>query len=247
MADHSELLAAEEVAEYVGVRVITVYEWCRQGRLPCLKLGKVWRIRRAALDDFLERSERHPSLVGQLRSFLRVPDYILAVAETTDLLYALDVAFFQVGEARDGLLVKFHGGQSDPEPVIREQLARHGLELERLEAAGRLRLTPEADPRGGRAAAMRALMAAEAASGRAVWASFNWQQQVDLETLLQEQAALAAVVGAGRAVVKTAALEAVADAWSAGERRRARHLHGGLIELSEGGLALTRRTPLAAT
>src|ERR671925_156273 len=86
----SDLLTAEGVAAYLGVRPTTVYEWCRQGRLPCMKLGKVWRIRRAALEDFLERAERRPTLVAQLRAFLTVPDQVLAVAETPELMHRLD-------------------------------------------------------------------------------------------------------------------------------------------------------------
>ena len=50
-----ELLGVAEVAEYLGVGTVTVYRWCREGRLPCLKVGRSWRIRREALEDFLSR------------------------------------------------------------------------------------------------------------------------------------------------------------------------------------------------
>src|SRR5205823_14259202 len=68
-----ELLSVDEVASYLGVEPITVYRWCRQGRLPALKVGKAWRIRRGALDDFLRRSERGQSLVSRLNAFFTVP------------------------------------------------------------------------------------------------------------------------------------------------------------------------------
>ena len=48
-----ELLGVEAVARALGVRPVTVYRWCRQGRLPCLKPGKAWRVRRSALAAFL--------------------------------------------------------------------------------------------------------------------------------------------------------------------------------------------------
>ncbi len=35
-----ELLGVAEVADYLGVGMVTVYRWCREGRLPCLKVGK---------------------------------------------------------------------------------------------------------------------------------------------------------------------------------------------------------------
>ena len=92
-----ELLGVAEVAEYLGVGTVTVYRWCREGRLPCLKVGKSWRIRQEALGDFLSRGERPATLVGQLRGFLGVPDCVMAVAETPELLHQLDAAFMKVG------------------------------------------------------------------------------------------------------------------------------------------------------
>src|ERR687894_513896 len=109
-ARDKELLAATDVAELIGVKETTVYRWCKEGKLPCLKVGKHWRIRREALEDFLKRSESSRTLVGQLDSFLRVPDNVLSIAQNIGILRRLDAAFFRVGEARGGLLVKFYGG-----------------------------------------------------------------------------------------------------------------------------------------
>src|ERR687898_2183 len=106
-----ELLSAEDVAALMGIKESTVWRWCREGRLPCLKVSKHWRIRREALENFLEQSERSTTLVGQLSSFLQVPDNVLAIAQNIDILHRLDAAFFRVGEAEEGLLVKFYGGE----------------------------------------------------------------------------------------------------------------------------------------
>jgi excisionase family DNA binding protein len=35
------LLGAEEVTGYLGVGRVTVYRWCKEGRIPCLKVGKL--------------------------------------------------------------------------------------------------------------------------------------------------------------------------------------------------------------
>jgi excisionase family DNA binding protein len=51
------LLSAEEVAEYFGVGKVTVYRWCKEGRIPSLKIGKHWRVRREDLEDFLKEAE----------------------------------------------------------------------------------------------------------------------------------------------------------------------------------------------
>jgi excisionase family DNA binding protein len=51
------LLSVEEVAEHFGVTTTTVYRWCKEGRIPCLKIGKHWRVRREELVDLLKESE----------------------------------------------------------------------------------------------------------------------------------------------------------------------------------------------
>jgi len=53
-----EFLNVAEVAEILGLRPVTIYRWCRSGRLTSVKIGKEWRIRRAALDDLLGRDLR---------------------------------------------------------------------------------------------------------------------------------------------------------------------------------------------
>ena len=52
------LLGAEEVAEYFGVTKTTIYRWCKEGRVPCLKVGKFWRMRRGALEHLPKKPER---------------------------------------------------------------------------------------------------------------------------------------------------------------------------------------------
>lgn len=240
-----ELLSVEEVAEYLGVVPMTVYRWCREGRLPCMKLGRVWRIRREALEGFLQSAERPVTLVGQLGSFLNVPDNVIAVAQDRELLHRLDAAFFRVGEARGGMLVKFGGGEPDVlEDEARTILERHGLEVGRLEEEGRFRLSREHGPLEVGRDLIERLTMEEAEGGRTVWASFDWAERVDLETALEQQDALYELLEGKHIVVKTAMLEEVADEWPAKAQRRARESHTGTIWLSEAGLSLSRVTPL---
>ena len=112
-------MAAADVAGLVGVKETAVYRWCTEGKLPCLKVGKHWRVRREALEDSPKSSEPSRTLLGQLDSFLRVPDNVLAIAQNFEILRRIDAAFFQVGEARGGLLVKFYGGEKDPADELR--------------------------------------------------------------------------------------------------------------------------------
>src|SRR5918994_100396 len=145
----TELLAAADVASMIGVKETTVYRWCKEGKLPCLKVGKHWRIRREALEEFLKESERPRTLVEQLDSFLRVPDSVLGIAQNIEILHRLDAAFFRVGEARGGLLVKFYAGEEYSEGELLSDFEANGFEARRLKREGRLLMRPEEEPLGG--------------------------------------------------------------------------------------------------
>jgi excisionase family DNA binding protein len=244
-APENGLLGAEDVAGLIGVKETTVWRWCREGRLPCLKVGKHWRVRRDALEDFLRQSERSTTLVGQLSSFVQVPDSILAIAQDLDILHRLDAAFFRVGESRGGLLVKFYGGENTPADELRTGFEENGFEAGRLEREGRFLMRPEEDPLGGgREDELARILEEVGEEGRSVWASFDWVRQVDPETALKQQERLTELVDARHLVVKTAALDEAIEEWSAAVLRRAQAAHSATIMASEGGLSLSRVMPM---
>jgi excisionase family DNA binding protein len=244
-AREKELLAATDVAGMIGVKETTVYKWCKEGKLSCLKVGKHWRIRREALEDFLKRSERPRTLVGQLDSFLRVPDNVLAIAQNIEILHRLDAAFFQVGEARGGLLVKFYAGEEHSEEELLSEFEGNSLEASRLRREGRLLMRSEEEPLGGsRGEQLGRLIEEEGGEGRSVWASFDWVRPVELQTALEQQKRLSELIDASQLVVKTAAIEQAIDAWPASQLRRVQSTHSAIILASEDGLSLSRATPM---
>ena len=241
----TELLAATDVASMIGVKETTVYRWCKEGRLPCLKVGKHWRVRREVLEDFFKESERPRTLLGQMDSFLRVPDNVLAIAQNVDILHRLDAAFFRVGEARGGLLVKFYAGEEHSEEELLLDFEQNGLEAGRLKREGRLLMRAEEEPLGGtRADQLGLLIEEEGGEGSTVWASFNWVRPVELETALEQQRQLTELVDASQLVVKTAAIEEAIDEWMPSELRRVQSAHSAIILASEEGLSLSRATPM---
>jgi len=244
-AREMELLGAAEVAGLIGVKETTVYRWCKEGKLPCLKVGKHWRIRREALEDFLKESERPKTLAGQLSSFLREPDSVLAIAENRDILHRLDAAFFMVGESRGGLLVKFYAGEESPEEELLADFERNGLQAGRLRQEGQLLMREEQDPLGdGREDALTQIIEEEVGEGHTVWASFNWVRPIELESALEQQKRLTELVEASRLVFKTAAIEEAIDQWSASKLRRVQSMHSAIILASEEELYLSRATPM---
>jgi excisionase family DNA binding protein len=240
----TELLAATDVAELIGIKETTVYRWCKEGKLPCLKVGKHWRIRREALEDFLRESERPRTLVGQLSSFLRVPDSVLGIAQNIDILHRLDAAFFRVGESRGGLLVKFYAGEEYSEEELLSDFEGNGLEASRLKREGRLLMRPELEPLGGTRGEQLGRLIEEEGEGMTVWASFNWVRPVELETAIEQQKRLTELVDASQLVVKTAAIEEAIEEWSASKLRRVQSTHSAIIVASEEELSLSRATPM---
>jgi excisionase family DNA binding protein len=244
-ARETELLAAADVAGMIGVKETTVYRWCKEGKLPCLKIGKHWRIRRGVLENFLKESERPRTLVGQLDSFLRVPDSVLVIAQNIDILHRLDAAFFRVGEARGGLLVKFYAGEEHSEGELLSDFEQNGLQAGRMKREGRLLMRAEEEPLGGsRGEQLGRLIEEEGGEGRTVWASFNWVKPVELETALEQQRRLTELVDARQLVVKTAAIEEAIEEWTAPQLRRVQSMHSAIILASEDGLSLSRATPM---
>jgi excisionase family DNA binding protein len=240
-----DLLGTEEVAGYLGVGQVTVYRWCREGSLPCIKIGRRWRVRRQALEEFIRKSERSETLTGRLRAFLEVPDNVMAIAQNRSLMHRMDASFFRVGEARGGTLVKYHR-EVEGMPTadeLRDEFVRNGLEVGRLEAEGTLRFISEGGEPGERLEEVERLVAEEGSEGRSVWVDFNWEQDLDLEAVLEQQRAFTGLIEDSQLVIKTAVLEGALDGWRGETQRRAQVMHAGTVWLSESGLALSRITP----
>jgi excisionase family DNA binding protein len=245
-ARERQLLAAADVAGMLGVKETTVYRWCSEGKLPCLKIGYHWRIRRGVLEDFLKQSERPWTLVGQLDSFLRVPDKVLAIAQNIDILHRLDAAFFCVGEARGGLLVKFYAGEEHSEEELLLDFEQNGLEAGRLKRQGRLLMRAEEEPSSGTRWRQLGQLIEEkgGGEGRTVWASFDWVKPLELETALEQQRQLSELVDARQLVVKTAAIEEAIDEWGVSQLRGVQNMHSAIILASEEQLSLSHATPM---
>lgn len=243
---HEELLGVEAVADRLGVQPTTVHRWCRDGLLECLKPGKSWRIRSSSLEAFLRRGERAPSLLGHLRAFVTVPDHLVAVAQDEPLLQRLDAAFFQLGDQHDALLIKFLGGETASIAELRDGFRRNGLEIDRLEAAGRFCWSEAVDPATERDTAVGRTLGEARTAEREIWASFNWTREVDLAKMVAQQEHLAALVDPSRLVVKSAAVEAATGDWSPATLRQAQALQRGLIRIGRNGLTLSRAVPLPA-
>jgi excisionase family DNA binding protein len=53
-ANKSQIMTLREVAQYLGLHVMTVYKLTRGGQVPAAKIGGQWRFKRDVLDKWLE-------------------------------------------------------------------------------------------------------------------------------------------------------------------------------------------------
>ena len=105
-----DLLSAEEVAGYLGVGSVTVYRWCKEGSLRCIKLGKHWRIRREALEEFLKQRERPAKLSGELHSFLSTLPAHIAIVDSSGTIVAVNQAWRDFATSNGAVVSKVTEG-----------------------------------------------------------------------------------------------------------------------------------------
>lgn len=51
------VMTVDEVAEYLRIPRASVYKLAQQGRIPCQKVGRHWRFRREAVDEWLDNAQ----------------------------------------------------------------------------------------------------------------------------------------------------------------------------------------------
>ena len=85
---------------------MTVYRWCKEGRLRCIKLGKHWRIRRGALEECLRQHERPATLSGELSSLLDTLSAHVAIIDSTGDVVAVNEVWRNFAESNGAALSK---------------------------------------------------------------------------------------------------------------------------------------------
>ncbi len=77
----TELLGAEDVAGLMGVKESTVWRWCREGTLPCLKVGKALERQAGGFGGLPQAEEAFRYACRTVELLLTVPDTVLVDAQ----------------------------------------------------------------------------------------------------------------------------------------------------------------------
>lgn len=53
----TDYMNLEEVADELAISIATAYAYARDGTIPAIKIGGIWRVSRAALDELFRSKE----------------------------------------------------------------------------------------------------------------------------------------------------------------------------------------------
>ncbi len=56
MTENNEIMKFEEVMEYLNIGKSTLYNLLRNGEIKSFKIGKVWKIPRSAIEEYVQKS-----------------------------------------------------------------------------------------------------------------------------------------------------------------------------------------------
>ena len=59
MADNNEIMKFEEVMEYLNIGKSTLYKLLRSGEIISFKIGKVWKIPRKSVEDYIKKQMKY--------------------------------------------------------------------------------------------------------------------------------------------------------------------------------------------
>jgi len=57
--ENNNLMNIDELADYLGLRKQTIYNWLHKKKISGIKVGKVWRFDRKAIEKWLKGCEKN--------------------------------------------------------------------------------------------------------------------------------------------------------------------------------------------
>lgn len=63
------MITPEEVSIRLNIKKQTVWNWCRNGKIPCIKIGKIYRISQLQFDRWLYNKQVKTQKYGAKNGF----------------------------------------------------------------------------------------------------------------------------------------------------------------------------------
>ncbi len=54
----SPVMTVEELADYLKMKVVTIYKHAQDGKIPGFKVGSKWRFKKDTIDDWIKEKEK---------------------------------------------------------------------------------------------------------------------------------------------------------------------------------------------
>jgi excisionase family DNA binding protein len=51
---YEKWIGLEEAAEYLGIKAVTLRKWIKEKKIPCHKIGKLWKFKKAEIDEWVQ-------------------------------------------------------------------------------------------------------------------------------------------------------------------------------------------------
>lgn len=51
---YEKWIGLEETAEYLGIKSVTLRKWIKEKKIPCHKIGKLWKFKKAEIDEWVQ-------------------------------------------------------------------------------------------------------------------------------------------------------------------------------------------------
>ncbi len=54
----SSVMTINELADYLKMKVVTIYKHAQEGKIPGFKVGSKWRFKKETIDEWIEKQEK---------------------------------------------------------------------------------------------------------------------------------------------------------------------------------------------
>ena len=51
---YEKWIGLDEAAEYLGIKSVTLRKWIKEKKIPCHKIGKLWKFKKAEIDEWVQ-------------------------------------------------------------------------------------------------------------------------------------------------------------------------------------------------
>ena len=65
MTDDDRWLSVDEIAAHLGIKRETVYTWIAKKRMPCHKVGRLWKFNKAEVNEWVRSGAAAPTNTKQ--------------------------------------------------------------------------------------------------------------------------------------------------------------------------------------